>query len=197
MNTTRRIVTPSTACAVALIVLIVGLRTVSSEVSAESSRLAIEHAADRPTLERAQQLFYNGDYDGAAALSGQLCEPDADNVDACECRCVNTKYPKPSPRRGHSRATFRRTSRCERSLPPRHSRPRRIAIEWPDRPRATCDNGVVLMAKAKARRVQPRTQQAAFDAQAFLESAGAARRVVTYPKGKTIFVQGEPSDAVM
>ena len=53
------------------------------------------------------------------------------------------------------------------------------------------------MAKAKARRVPPRTQQAAFDATAFLESAGAARRVVTYPNGKTVFVQGEPSDAVM
>ena len=53
------------------------------------------------------------------------------------------------------------------------------------------------MAKAKAARVQPRAQQPAFDAKAFLESVGAARRVVNYAKGKTIFVQGEPSDAVM
>lgn len=40
-------------------------------------------------------------------------------------------------------------------------------------------------------------QEPAFDAKAFLESAGAARRVVTYPKGKKVFVQGQPSDAVM
>jgi CRP-like cAMP-binding protein len=64
-------------------------------------------------------------------------------------------------------------------------------------PRATCDNGVVPMAKAKAQRVQPRAQQADFDAKAFLESTGAARRVATYPKGKKVFVQGQPSDAVM
>ena len=53
------------------------------------------------------------------------------------------------------------------------------------------------MAKAKAQRVQPRAQQTDFDAKAFLESTGAARRVVTYPKGKRVFVQGQPSDAVM
>ena len=53
------------------------------------------------------------------------------------------------------------------------------------------------MAKAKAPRVRPRAQQPAFDANAFLESTGAARRVVTYPKGKRVFVQGQPSDAVM
>ena len=61
------------------------------------------------------------------------------------------------------------------------------------------------MAKAKAPRVQPRgqpraqprAQQPDFDAQAFLESMGAARRAVTYPKGKRVFVQGQPSDAVM
>ena len=53
------------------------------------------------------------------------------------------------------------------------------------------------MAKAKARRVQPAAQPPAFDAAAFLEAAGAARRVVTYPKGRTIFAQGQPSDAVM
>lgn len=53
------------------------------------------------------------------------------------------------------------------------------------------------MAKAKAARVQRRAQQPAFDAKAFLDSVGAARRAVNYAKGKTIFVQGEPSDAVM
>jgi CRP-like cAMP-binding protein len=52
------------------------------------------------------------------------------------------------------------------------------------------------MAKAN-RRIQPAEDRLAFDAKAFLESAGAARRVVSYPKGKTVFSQGQPSDAVM
>jgi CRP-like cAMP-binding protein len=53
------------------------------------------------------------------------------------------------------------------------------------------------MAKSKAPRVQAGAPQPAFDAKAFLESTGAARRAVTYPKGKRVFVQGQPSDAVM
>jgi CRP-like cAMP-binding protein len=53
------------------------------------------------------------------------------------------------------------------------------------------------MATAKAHRVRPREERPAFDAEAFLESAGAAQRIVSYPKGKTIFSQGQPSDAVM
>jgi CRP-like cAMP-binding protein len=50
---------------------------------------------------------------------------------------------------------------------------------------------------AKARRVAPSKQPLAFDAAAFLESTGAARRVVSYPKGKVVFLQGQPSDTVM
>ena len=53
------------------------------------------------------------------------------------------------------------------------------------------------MAKAKARRTQSSEPLPAFDAQAFLKSAGAARRLATYPKGKIVFSQGQPSDAVM
>jgi CRP/FNR family cyclic AMP-dependent transcriptional regulator len=53
------------------------------------------------------------------------------------------------------------------------------------------------MAKAKARRVQSSEERPAFDAAAFLESAGAARRVVSYQNGKTVFSQGQPSDTVM
>jgi CRP/FNR family cyclic AMP-dependent transcriptional regulator len=53
------------------------------------------------------------------------------------------------------------------------------------------------MAKAKERRVPSDEQRPAFDAEAFLKSAGAARRVATYPKGRTVFSQGQPSDAVM
>jgi len=53
------------------------------------------------------------------------------------------------------------------------------------------------MPRAKARRVESGEEQPAFDAEAFLRSAGAARRVATYPKGKVVFSQGQPSDAVM
>ena len=53
------------------------------------------------------------------------------------------------------------------------------------------------MLKAKGRRVQASQERPAFDAKVFLESAGAARGVVSYPKGKIVFSQGQPSDAVM
>jgi CRP-like cAMP-binding protein len=49
----------------------------------------------------------------------------------------------------------------------------------------------------KARRPQVRAKPPAFDAEAFFTSAGAARRVTTYPKGRIVFSQGQPSDAVM
>jgi CRP-like cAMP-binding protein len=53
------------------------------------------------------------------------------------------------------------------------------------------------MPKGKTRRAESRAKPPAFDAEAFLTSAGAARRVRTYPKGKIVFSQGQPSDAVM
>lgn len=53
------------------------------------------------------------------------------------------------------------------------------------------------MPRAKPRRVEPRETPPAFDAEAFLRSAGATRRVATYPRGKVVFSQGQPSDAVM
>jgi CRP-like cAMP-binding protein len=53
------------------------------------------------------------------------------------------------------------------------------------------------MPRAKPHRVEPREKRPAFDADAFLRSAGATRRVATYPKGKVVFSQGQPSDAVM
>ena len=52
------------------------------------------------------------------------------------------------------------------------------------------------MAKAKARRIRPR-EQPLFEAEAFLDSAGASRHIVSYAKGKIVFSQGQPSDAVM
>jgi len=53
------------------------------------------------------------------------------------------------------------------------------------------------MPKRNARRVQVSEERPTFDAKALLESAGAARRVASYPKGKIVFSQGQPSDAVM
>src|SRR5690349_2926426 len=53
------------------------------------------------------------------------------------------------------------------------------------------------MAKAKKRRVQPLEPPPVFDVETFLKSAGAARRIVSYPKGRTIFSQGQPSDSVL
>jgi CRP-like cAMP-binding protein len=53
------------------------------------------------------------------------------------------------------------------------------------------------MPKAKARRVQTRKKRPAFDAEAFLTSAGARRRVATYQTGTVVFSQGQPSDTVI
>jgi CRP/FNR family transcriptional regulator, cyclic AMP receptor protein len=53
------------------------------------------------------------------------------------------------------------------------------------------------MPKTRARRVHSSEKPPAFDVEAFLESAGATRRVATYAKGKIVFSQGHPSDAVM
>jgi CRP/FNR family cyclic AMP-dependent transcriptional regulator len=65
-------------------------------------------------------------------------------------------------------------------------------------PRLACDNSVDFrMAKARARRVRSSEEGPAFDAAAFLESAGAARRVVSYQREKVVFSQGQPSDTVM
>src|SRR4030095_11909809 len=52
------------------------------------------------------------------------------------------------------------------------------------------------MPRARARTGQSVDASPAFDATLFLESA-AARRVVSYSKGKTVFTQGQPSDTVM
>src|SRR3989338_8836723 len=53
------------------------------------------------------------------------------------------------------------------------------------------------MSRAKARSVKAQQKLPDFDAEAFLKSEGAARRVATYPKGKVVFSQGHPSDTVM
>jgi CRP/FNR family cyclic AMP-dependent transcriptional regulator len=43
----------------------------------------------------------------------------------------------------------------------------------------------------------PPKKERAFDAQAFLESAGLGKRVVSYARKEVIFSQGDPSDSVM
>jgi CRP/FNR family transcriptional regulator, cyclic AMP receptor protein len=53
------------------------------------------------------------------------------------------------------------------------------------------------MSKAKGRPAKASQTRPEFDAQAFLKSAGAARRVATYSKGKVVFSQGQPSDTVI
>nr|AHZ45554.1 Crp/FNR family transcriptional regulator [uncultured bacterium] len=50
---------------------------------------------------------------------------------------------------------------------------------------------------AQPKPVAPRKQNAAFDVQAFLDSAGAAKRVVTYARADVVFSQGDPSGSVM
>ncbi len=53
------------------------------------------------------------------------------------------------------------------------------------------------MPRAKARRIQPRAKPRAFDGESFFTSAGAARHVATYPRGKIVFSQGQASDTVL
>ena len=52
------------------------------------------------------------------------------------------------------------------------------------------------MSKAKARPVNASETRPDFDVQAFLKSAGAARRVATYQEEQVVFSQGQPSDTV-
>ena len=52
------------------------------------------------------------------------------------------------------------------------------------------------MPRAKAQPAPPADDGSTFDPGAFLEAAGQ-RRAVSYPKGKIVFSQGQPSDAVM
>jgi CRP-like cAMP-binding protein len=53
------------------------------------------------------------------------------------------------------------------------------------------------MAKTKARPLAASEKHPDFDVEAFLTSAGAPQRVATYPKGKVVFSQGQPSSSVM
>jgi CRP/FNR family transcriptional regulator, cyclic AMP receptor protein len=53
---------------------------------------------------------------------------------------------------------------------------------------------------ASSKNIKPRTksrQKRAFDAQAFLDSAGIARRIAEFPRKATIFAQGDPAKTVL
>lgn len=53
------------------------------------------------------------------------------------------------------------------------------------------------MSTTKARPLKASEIGPDFDVEAFLKSAGAPQRVATYPKGKVVFSQGQPSNSVM
>jgi hypothetical protein len=69
-----------TTRSVALIVIVLGLHAFNPQASAAAS------------LEGAQRLFYNGDYDAAAAVSRRLCEARPDDLDACELRTASLLF---------------------------------------------------------------------------------------------------------
>jgi CRP-like cAMP-binding protein len=56
------------------------------------------------------------------------------------------------------------------------------------------DNQVSFM-KPKIRAVQPKSRRP-FDAEAYLESTGPARKIVRYRRGEVIFAQGDPANDV-
>ena len=53
------------------------------------------------------------------------------------------------------------------------------------------------MSKTKARPLKASQIHSGFDVEAFLKSAGAPQRLATYPRGKVVFAQGQPSNSVM
>ena len=53
------------------------------------------------------------------------------------------------------------------------------------------------MPKTKARPRKASSIHTDFDVEAFLTTAGAPQRVLTYPRGKVVFSQGQPSNSVM
>src|SRR5687767_15537326 len=53
------------------------------------------------------------------------------------------------------------------------------------------------MSKTKARPLKASEIHSGFDVEAFLKSAGAPQRAATYPRGKVVFSQGQPSNSVM
>ena len=66
--------------------------------------------------------------------------------------------------------------------------------------RGLLSSGGVMQIIASSRSIKSKrksTQKRAFDAQAFLDSAGVARRVVEYRRSRKIYSQGDPATSVM
>src|SRR3981189_536451 len=66
--------------------------------------------------------------------------------------------------------------------------------------RGLLSSGGVMQIIASSRSIKSKrkfTQKRAFDAQAFLDSAGMARRVVEYRRSQKIYTQGDPAKSVM
>ena len=91
MNMSGRVVTRSTTRSVAVFVLVLAWQAVNSQTSAASSHPA-EDGGDTLTVESMQRLFYNADYDRAAAGTQRLCETRPDDLDACELRTASLLF---------------------------------------------------------------------------------------------------------
>lgn len=77
----------------AVIVLLWGLHVLSVTATAASSQAPpTDESDEHATLESAQRRFYNGDYDGAAALTQRLCEARPDDLVACELRSASLLF---------------------------------------------------------------------------------------------------------
>src|SRR5467141_2064554 len=55
----------------------------------------------------------------------------------------------------------------------------------------------VIASPSKIKPKRKSTQKRAFDAQAFLDSAGVSRKIVDYRRSEKIFAQGDPATSVM
>src|SRR5258708_12432493 len=55
----------------------------------------------------------------------------------------------------------------------------------------------IIASASKIKSKRKSTQKRAFDSQAFLDSAGVARKVVEYRRSQKIYSQGDPATSVM
>jgi hypothetical protein len=76
--------------AVAAIVLALSLQSIDSQLSTPSSTR--DDTTAPSTLEDAQRLFYNGDYERAATVTQELCAARPDDLDACELRTASLHF---------------------------------------------------------------------------------------------------------
>ena len=92
MSIARSFIARPTAAAAALVVLVWGLAATSRVRAGSSAPLPAQDAGSRPTLERAQRFFYNGQYDRAGVMSRQLCADRPDDLGPCELRTASLLF---------------------------------------------------------------------------------------------------------